>query len=552
MQKASRSVGRAALSGFAAAMLVCCSVCLAGVAQPSVEKPSSGAAPRGFQPSAIAVEQTPRHDTGANSSSWQIVAPLPYGVMDEAVVGYNGKIYVLGGYGANGWMCIYDPGSDQWTMGAQEPWPYIGYPMGAALGLDDQGHACITLFPDTASGNTQLHRYDIGADTWSTVSVPDGFPTYGQWASRIVSLLTLTGENVCYISGGATTPGTGNLKTLWRYHPDTNTIENLGEFTHSATGFDFHATWYVPWVGTQGAIAVAGGIDANGTALNTTQCYDIASATFNAVNADLGALPTSIWACASMQSVSGSTTQLWYVSGMGGWGSIFSFYYSTADHKWHFGPMVSQYAYRLGGASDGQLLHIVGGAISGFDYQNYHQVFDPSTVQPFYVWPDEGGPGVYVYIYGDGFGATKGKVTFGSSSGKVDWWDTTGMVIGAVCSGSKMVAGTYDVKVYPKVPKGAPPIVSQGVFSLRAPTIVNVDPPAGVSGDTITVNGRCFGAKGTLSLRSGGTTYKTKASEWWETGAQLVVSSKLPAGTYDVTVTTSLGTDTLVGAFTKP
>jgi hypothetical protein len=126
------------------------------------------------------------------------------------------------------------------------------------------------------------------------------------------------------------------------------------------------------------------------------------------------------------------------------------------------------------------------------------------------------------------------------------------MIIDAFCPGAKMTAGLYDVKVCPKTPKGAPPIVATGAFALRPPKITSVNPPNGTAGDTITGNGSSFGAKGTIGLRSGTTTYKTKASSWWDTGVTFVVSSKLPAGTYDVIVTTTVGTDASTGGFTKP
>jgi len=113
-------------------------------------------------------------------------------------------------------------------------------------------------------------------------------------ASYVVSMLQHTGENVCYISGGATTPGGGNTSALYRYDPATQTVVNLGNYTHHTTGFDFHFSWWVPWV-EGGAICVAGGVDANSVVIADSECYYIGPAVFGAPNADLGPLPQPWW-----------------------------------------------------------------------------------------------------------------------------------------------------------------------------------------------------------------------------------------------------------------
>ena len=329
---------------------------------------------------------------------WELWEDAPFVSMDTVVIAYKGLIYFVGGLGANGQVGIYDPITRSWTTGATEPFPYIDFPVDGALGLNGAGEPVIVLFPD-AEGIVSgvLHRYNIKTDTWDTPAVPAGFPANGQWAHDIVSLLPITGENICYISGGATAPGGGNLNTLWEYHPDTNTITNLGNFTHHPAGFNFHASWYVPWIGTSGAICVGCGVDASSVSFPDTQCYDIAADTFNAPNADLGTMPEGVWGTADFQLIQGDGDdyQLWVANGADVAFALWprSMYYSSLDGGWYYGPDMVQSTYRLEGDT-GTLFGIgyaMGGDVGGFNATSFNQVKTPEYPEAVTLYTPNGG-----------------------------------------------------------------------------------------------------------------------------------------------------------------
>jgi hypothetical protein len=74
--------------------------------------------------------------------------------------------------------------------------------------------------------------------------------------------------------------------------------------------------WYVPWIGTGGAICVGGGLNYQQGITRDTQCYDLALAQFNAPNADLGQLPELWWGMADGWSTHRGRHQIWIANGM--------------------------------------------------------------------------------------------------------------------------------------------------------------------------------------------------------------------------------------------
>jgi hypothetical protein len=286
----------------------------------------------------------------------------------------DGGLWSIGGYGSKGAVQRYDPMSDSWSIHTPEISPTIEYPMDGCYGLDSQDHEVVVLFPDTAGViSTTLHRYDITDDHWDAPALPAGFPG-ARWSQDIVSMLSVTGENICYLSGGATTSGGGNVNNLWEYHPDTNTSIFLGDFTHHyPTGFDFHASWYVPWIGAQGAICVAGGIDSNSVRLSDSQCYDRQAATFNAPNSDLGPLPEPWWGMADGWQVDNGHYQIWLANGVAQDGRLLpiSAYADETTGGFVYGPEIPQALYRLEGDGYDGRFFTLGGAKGSFAYSPY-------------------------------------------------------------------------------------------------------------------------------------------------------------------------------------
>ncbi len=333
---------------------------------------STGVAPAGYSPPATA-------ETGDALATWQPLADAPFSSMDNVYIGYEGKGYQIGGYDTNGQVGIYDVETNTWTTGANAPSPSIQYPASGCFGYNADGDPVGILFNDTTSGITTLHRYNIATDSWDTPPVPTGFPTNGLWWPDIASLAYYTGENVCYISGGATSPGGGNTSTLYAYYPDTNTVENLGNFSYHSGGFAFHASWYVPWIGSQGGICVAGGANAANDVSANTQCYDIGAEVFNAPNADLGAMPAAVWSMANGIRYENGDWQLWIANGSDAGLNLWpnSAYYSQLDGQWQVGPPPPRSVYRVGGANihadDGYSFYVVGGSSAGFTPTDGHE-----------------------------------------------------------------------------------------------------------------------------------------------------------------------------------
>jgi PKD repeat protein len=340
--------------------------------QPQNAPLSTGAAPAGYVPQPAPVL------TGLEGI-WEARAPSPFVSMDNVYVDYDGKGYLVGGYGAGGQVGIYDPTTDSWTTGATEPAPQIAYPVDGCFGFNASGDPMVIIFNDATSGATTWHRYNINSNTWDTVPVPAGFPANGLWATDITSLWRWTGQNVCYISGGATAPGGGNVSSLYEYHPDTNTVVNLGNFTLHPAGFDFHASWYVPWVGSAGAICVGGGTDAASVVFPDTQCYDIAASAFNAPNADLGSMLQGVWGTADGVLYENGDYQLWVANGADAGFNLWqqSMYYSHNDGQWHYGPNPLYGVYRVEGENvpgdPGCDFYAVTGSTGGFTPSNYNE-----------------------------------------------------------------------------------------------------------------------------------------------------------------------------------
>ena len=303
-------------------------------------------------------------------AGWQRQTSSPIPSMDNVVVWAveDGGLWSVGGYGSNGATQRYDPEAGTWITHTSELSPAIEYPGDACYGLDSDGHEVIVLFADTILTDT-LHRYDIDDDAWDALPVPAFYPSEGRWAQDITSLYGVTRDNVCYLTGGATTDGGGNTKNLWVYYPDTNTGAWLQTFSHH-WGFDFHASWYVPWVGNDGAICVGGGIDKQSGVIDATQCYDLETHTFNAPNADLGPLPEPWWGMADGWRTYEGRHQIWVANGVSQNGTLlpFSAYADETTGGFVYGPQLPVELYRLEG--DGWLgqFYTLQGAAGGFGY----------------------------------------------------------------------------------------------------------------------------------------------------------------------------------------
>jgi hypothetical protein len=317
-------------------------------------------------------------------AGWQRQADIPIATMDNAVAWavHDGGLWSIGGYGSSGSAQRYDPSSDTWITYTNPLTPVIEYPMDGCYGLDEDGHEVVVLFPDTIITGT-LQRFDITDKAWEEIPVPIGYPN-GRWAQDIVSLYNVTSyldpenaSNLCYISGGSTQEGGGRVKNLWEYHPAENITIFKDNFGLHQTGFAFHASWFVPWIGEQGSICVAGGIDFNSGVLADTECYDLKTGTFRGENVDLGQLPEPWWGMADGWQVVNGEYQIWLANGVDQTGQLLpaSAYASPTSGGFQYGPMVPEGLYRLEGDGWDGRFYTVGGALGGFNYSAYTYLF---------------------------------------------------------------------------------------------------------------------------------------------------------------------------------
>jgi hypothetical protein len=343
----------------------------------------------------------------AETHGWRRRADSDIPTMDNVVIwahredGVPGDegLWSIGGFGSDGAVQRYDPGSDTWRKDFESEaviTPLIEYPMDGCYGLNGDGDEIVVLFPDTIVTGS-LHVFNIEHQFWYTLTTPTGepgepdYPQEGRWGHDVVSMLQHTGENVCYLSGGSTQTGGGRTRDLWEYHPDTNTVIDHSPFPASVW-FGFHASWYVPWVGDGdgGAICVAGGVDYNHIIHSATQCFSRTSGTFGGLNADLGELPELWWGMADGWQITDQGYELWIANGVASDGTLLpvSAYFREGMPPaggFQYGPPIPHGLYRLEGDAWNDQFYTLNGSRGGFWYSEFslHLSFCPTCNEVF-------------------------------------------------------------------------------------------------------------------------------------------------------------------------
>ena len=147
-----------------------------------------------------------------------------------------------------------------------------------------------------------------------------------------------------------------------------------------------------------------------------------------------------------------------------------------------------------------------------------------------------------------GFGAKKGKIYIGGNNKqKIDSWSNTQITMVFTKFKDMAVNTSYDVSIEPKDPKGTPPIVLDGAFTLRKPELPLTNTYSGAPNTEFTIpatDGQWFGTKKGKVYIGG---EKCKVKEWTmnpTTGASsvtFVISKKLGAGTYALELENKIG-----------
>jgi hypothetical protein len=294
---------------------------------------------------------------------WLDIATEPNnGRMDNVLVTYNNLVWSITGYGAGSDVRYYNPSNDTWTSVAGSTFNINYARSGAAYGSK------AFVYGDAAGSFTGLWSYDMNANVW-TNETPSGTPPglSGIWAPAWVADAA---TGYLYITGGATTPGGGNLTTVYVYDPANNAwLAPLPNFTSPR---DFHAAFIFnnPLTGHR-MLAVAGGINSSSVALTSTQCYDLVTGVWNAENADIPVLPQVRWGMGYAHNVIGTDHQLWVVGGADASGALIpgSAYYDVSAGTWvdggiyHATPVYRTSAIALNGE-----VYKIGGSYGSFNY----------------------------------------------------------------------------------------------------------------------------------------------------------------------------------------
>jgi|GEM_PF-825972 len=309
-------------------------------------------------------------------TAWQQISSNPIKLMDNVLAAYNNRIWSITGYGDPG-VSNYDPKTGIWTKIASSNPPF---------GFNYARSGCqvgryVYMYGDTYTGGfTGLWRYDMLGNTWTSLTPgnPGNAPASpGIWAPAWV---LDSATNRCYLTGGATIPGNGDLNTVYVYNADANAwLSPLPPFT---TPRDFHAAYLFTDPSTSHKrLCVAGGVNSSGF-LNSTQCYDFTTSSWRSENSDLGSLPMPIFGSGYTQSPGVNGPSLWLVSGDSENEIVNqTWVFNVSSHAWiEIGPLESGGVFRTSAVSlNGKVYHL-GGASFGFYYSGLSDRYTPPQV----------------------------------------------------------------------------------------------------------------------------------------------------------------------------
>ena len=133
------------------------------------------------------------------------------GRMDNVIAGYDGLVWSITGYGSNANVRTYDPGTLTWTTVPDSAAPFgVNY---ARSGC--QVDNMVYIYGDATDNLafTDLWSYDMETTTWAQEAPTGTPPSYdGIWAPAWAAD---EANGICYLTGGATTPGGGDLSSVY-------------------------------------------------------------------------------------------------------------------------------------------------------------------------------------------------------------------------------------------------------------------------------------------------------------------------------------------------
>ena len=123
---------------------------------------------------------------------WIIGTPMPSSRTEVAVAEAGGKIYVVGGFGGERELEMYDPGADRWSRGASIP---RALHHAAAVGLQDKLYV-VGGFVEGWTPTDEVHEYDPASDRWrrlAALPTPRGALAAAVLGGKIHAVAALAG-----------------------------------------------------------------------------------------------------------------------------------------------------------------------------------------------------------------------------------------------------------------------------------------------------------------------------------------------------------------------
>ena len=294
---------------------------------------------------------------------WQQLNNSQVDRMDNVLAVYNNKIWDVTGHGATG-VSTYNPGTGLWSLigGSTPPFGSNYVRSGCQVGNK------VFIYGDSVtSGFSGLWSYNLSSNVWKK-ETPNGTPpTYtGIWAPAWVADLE---TKMCYMTGGAQTPGGGTLNSVYVY----DTVQD--KWLTPLRAFDNVRNYHAAFLFNRPSdnhklLCVAGGVT-TGPVLKSTQCYDFSKANWNEEDHDLDALPVALWGMGYAQTTISGHVQLWLVNGSDKDFNISpeTWVFSAKTKTWaSAGPLQTGDFFRTSAVTLDNVVYHVGGSLGGFNY----------------------------------------------------------------------------------------------------------------------------------------------------------------------------------------
>lgn len=203
----------------------------------------------------------------SSSNTWSTIANAPN--FRQAPTGQfiGGKLYVTGGWDPNGnpisTLSIYDPSSDSWSTGTDDPSPVAGG--AASTVLDNKLYVvggCVDSSCSTPTATVEV--YDPNTDNWSSAAPYPMGVTFAQCGT--------INEKV-YCAGGFAP--TNPVASGYVYNPASDSWSPIADMPDALAGGGY--------IDSQGKLLISGGINGSGSLTNEGYAYDPGSNSWSAL-----------------------------------------------------------------------------------------------------------------------------------------------------------------------------------------------------------------------------------------------------------------------------